>query len=100
MFEHWQTIIEAGGRSSICMYRFRYQYQSAASVNTESLINNDFIGQPNLRFADNDLDFIRMMIREEDPDTLTTNCKLKVIWNCEKPPKTTRQCEATREIMR
>jgi len=69
------------------MYRFRYRYQSAASANTESFINNDFIGQPNLRFADNDLDFIRMMIREEDPDTLTTNCKLKVIQNWENHPK-------------
>ena len=70
MLEHRQTIIGAGCRSSICMYRFRYRYQSAAGANTESFINNDFIGQPNLRFADNGIDSMRMMMRIEDHDTL------------------------------
>ncbi|NEN75522.1 Sterol-binding domain protein [Pelistega sp. NLN82] len=48
------------------------------SANTERFIDENFIGQPDLRLAANGVDFMRMIIREEDPDTLFFNRKLQI----------------------
>lgn len=39
---------------------------------------NNFTGTPDLRLAANTVDFIKMMLREEDPDTLFFNRKLQI----------------------
>ena len=51
------------------------------TANAEKFIDADFFGTPDLRLAANGIDFMRMMMREEDPDTLfsTANCKSKAI---------------------
>ena len=53
------------------------------SADTEKFLDDNFSGAPDLRLAANGIDFMRMMMREEDPDTLflTVNCKLKAIRN-------------------
>ncbi|ROV54859.1 ubiquinone anaerobic biosynthesis accessory factor UbiT [Neisseria chenwenguii] len=48
------------------------------SADTEKFLNQDFSGQPDLRLAANGIDFMRMIAREEDPDTLFFNRKLQI----------------------
>lgn len=39
-------------------------------------ISNTFTGEPDIRLSANTADFLKMMLREEDPDTLFFNRKL------------------------
>ena len=39
---------------------------------------DDFTGEPDLRFAANTVEFAKMLLREEDPDTLFFNRKLQI----------------------
>ena len=48
------------------------------TANAEKFIDADFFGTPDLRLAANGIDFMRMMMREEDPDTLFFNRKLQI----------------------
>ena len=48
------------------------------TANAEKFIDADFLGTPDLRLAANGIDFMRMMMREEDPDTLFFNRKLQI----------------------
>ena len=48
------------------------------SANTEKFLDDNFSGTPDLRLAANGIDFMRMMMREEDPDTLFFNRKLQI----------------------
>ena len=48
------------------------------TANVEKFIDADFFGTPDLRLAANGIDFMRMMMREEDPDTLFFNRKLQI----------------------
>ena len=47
-------------------------------ANGEKFIADGFDGTPDLRLAANGIDFMRMMLREEDPDTLFFNRKLQI----------------------
>ena len=42
------------------------------------VLDDNFSGTPDLRLAANGIDFMRMMMREEDPDTLFFNRKLQI----------------------
>ncbi|MBH5329903.1 SCP2 sterol-binding domain-containing protein [Eikenella sp. S3360] len=44
----------------------------------ERFLDRDFEGAPDLRLAANSADFLRMMLREEDPDTLFFKRKLQI----------------------
>ena len=48
------------------------------SADTEKFLDDNFRGAPDLRLAANGIDFMRMMMREEDPDTLFFNRKLQI----------------------
>ena len=48
------------------------------SADTEKFLDDNFSGAPDLRLAANGIDFMRMMMREEDPDTLFFNRKLQI----------------------
>lgn len=48
------------------------------SANTEKFLDDNFSGTPDLRLTANGIDFMRMMMREEDPDTLFFNRKLQI----------------------
>ena len=48
------------------------------TANVEKFIDADFFGTPDLRLAANGVDFLRMMLREEDPDTLFFKRKLQI----------------------
>lgn len=48
------------------------------SANTEKFLDDNFSRAPDLRLAANGIDFMRMMMREEDPDTLFFNRKLQI----------------------
>ncbi|WP_416189988.1 ubiquinone anaerobic biosynthesis accessory factor UbiT [Neisseria sp. CCUG17229] len=48
------------------------------SANEEKFIANAFEGTPDLRLAANGVDFMRMIMREEDPDTLFFKRKLQI----------------------
>ncbi|MFH6973290.1 SCP2 domain-containing protein [Neisseria sp. 23W00296] len=48
------------------------------SANGEKFTAGGFDGTPDLRLAANGIDFMRMMLREEDPDTLFFNRKLQI----------------------
>ncbi|MRN38497.1 Sterol-binding domain protein [Neisseria sp. N95_16] len=47
-------------------------------ANEEKFIANAFEGAPDLRLAANGVDFMRMIMREEDPDTLFFKRKLQI----------------------
>ena len=47
-------------------------------ANGEKFTADGFDGTPDLRLAANGIDFMRMMLREEDPDTLFFNRKLQI----------------------
>ena len=59
-------------------------------ANGEKFTADGFDDTPDLRLAANGIDFMRMMLREEDPDTLfsTANCKSKATPNSASSPKT------------
>ena len=44
----------------------------------QKFLDQDYEGAPDLRLAANSIDFLRMMMREEDPDTLFFNRKLRI----------------------
>ena len=44
----------------------------------ERFLDRRFEDEPDLRLAANGVDFLRMMLREEDPDTLFFNRKLQI----------------------
>ena len=44
----------------------------------QKFLDQDYDGAPDLRLAANGIDFLRMMMREEDPDTLFFNRKLRI----------------------
>jgi len=44
----------------------------------QKFLDQDYEGAPDLRLAANGIDFLRMMMREEDPDTLFFNRKLRI----------------------
>lgn len=48
------------------------------SASAEKFLDDDFTGLPDLRLAANGIDFMRMVMREEDPDTLFFNRKLQI----------------------
>ena len=48
------------------------------SANGEKFTAGGFDGTPDLRLAANGIDFMRMMLREEDPDPLFFNRKLQI----------------------
>lgn len=48
------------------------------SANEDKFIADSFSGEPDLRLAANTVDFARMMLLEEDPDTLFFNRKLQI----------------------
>lgn len=48
------------------------------SANSEKFVDENFIGMPDLCLAANGIDFMRMLMREEDPDTLFFNRKLQI----------------------
>ena len=48
------------------------------SADTEKFLDDNFSGAPDLTLAANGIDFMRMMMREEDPDTLFFNRKLQI----------------------
>lgn len=48
------------------------------TTNEQKFITQDFSPPPDLRLAANSVDFMRMMTREEDPDTLFFNRKLQI----------------------
>lgn len=48
------------------------------SATDTKFIDSKFEGTPDLRLAANGIDFMRMMLREEDPDTLFFNRKLQI----------------------
>lgn len=48
------------------------------SATQEKFIDTPFEGEPDLRLAANSVDFMRMILREEDPDTLFFNRKLQI----------------------
>mgnify|MGYP000880431507 CR=1 FL=1 len=64
------------------------------SANTEKFLDDNFSGTPDLRLAANGIDFMRMMMREEDPDTLFFNRKLQINYQ-----KLTRQCRVAFQRM-
>jgi predicted lipid carrier protein YhbT len=48
------------------------------TANDERFSHTAFIGEPDLRLSANSVDFMRMILREEDPDTLFFNRKLHI----------------------
>lgn len=48
------------------------------SANDDHFIDTPFSGEPDLRLSANSVDFMRMIFREEDPDTLFFNRKLHI----------------------
>ena len=48
------------------------------TADAERFIGEGFDGPPDLRLAANGIDFMRMIAREEDPDTLFFNRKLQI----------------------
>ena len=48
------------------------------SATDQVFVSEHFSDTPDLRFAANTVDFIRMILREEDPDTLFFNRKLQI----------------------
>ncbi len=48
------------------------------SATQEKFTDTPFDGPPDLRLAANSVDFMRMVLREEDPDTLFFNRKLQI----------------------
>ena len=48
------------------------------SANEEQFIDSAFSDEPDLRLSANSVDFMRMILREEDPDTLFFNRKLHI----------------------
>ena len=48
------------------------------SADNQKFTDDNFNGTPDLRLAANGIDFMRMMMREEDPDTLFFNRKLQI----------------------
>ena len=44
----------------------------------QKFCQDSYRGEPDLRLAANTVDFMRMMLREEDPDTLFFNRKLQI----------------------
>lgn len=48
------------------------------SATEHKFIDTPFGGEPDLRLAANSVDFMRMILREEDPDTLFFNRKLQI----------------------
>ena len=48
------------------------------TANGEKFIARSFEGEPDLRLSANGIDFMRMIAREEDPDTLFFNRKLQI----------------------
>lgn len=48
------------------------------SADEEKFIEDAFTGAPDLRLAANGVDFMRMIVREEDPDTLFFKRKLQI----------------------
>lgn len=48
------------------------------SANDEQFIYTTFSDEPDLRLSANSIDFMRMILREEDPDTLFFNRKLHI----------------------
>ncbi len=48
------------------------------SATDKKFIDSRFDGVPDLRLAANSIDFMRMILREEDPDTLFFNRKLQI----------------------
>ena len=48
------------------------------TADSERFLDHRFEGTPDLRLAANGVDFLRMMLREEDPDTLFFKRKLQI----------------------
>ena len=48
------------------------------TADSERFLDRRFEGTPDLRLAANGVDFLRMMLREEDPDTLFFKRKLQI----------------------
>ncbi len=48
------------------------------SANRQQFTSEDYPGKPDLRLAANSIDYLHMILREEDPDTLFFNRKLQI----------------------
>lgn len=48
------------------------------TATTDRFKQSRYAGEPDVRLAANMVDFVRMMLREEDPDTLFFNRKLQI----------------------
>lgn len=48
------------------------------TANETQFVAENFVGTPDLRLAANGVDFMRMILREEDPDTLFFKRKLQI----------------------
>ncbi len=66
----------AGKQFEIALLDTGITIRFAATEN--AFIQNHAVGTPDLRFAANTVDFVRLLLQEEDPDTLFFNRKLQI----------------------